>query len=487
MIEVSSSTDSPDQRVKSDASREPRDIQGLSENTAPVENASEAKPKPYIPQAHEQYGLLPFLCEHGGEVFSYPAELDYIDERVAEIEGETEDDKRKVTVHPFHAKSYDAYYQSLADLAEKYRSTNPDLAEDIELVIDIIQSMNVKEEWSIVRYVGDQFDGDPLAEMHDLTKGRCYYWPCSNAHPVYEGVIDNEETTSFLYPCDPDSWEIVEDPTGMAARALAGDADTVDAWRTELVSQADSFEAHMAELGAAPKHKRAPSVQDFIVHEDLADSEQDPVDFTCPGCGGDIHFEAWTLLNAKKDPELAQRLIQGTLSEFTCPNCGYMANLGHPCLYLDPDHNAFIYHVLDEQMAKAAEDMFFEQPEGRHCRIVSSRLQFQEKAAIFMANLDDRPMEILKTGIVGQSKLQGLVPEDDACEVYFSGLGGEGELLFDVEIGDDTFSSAIDKSGYDLFASDLGKSSMAGYDPFYIDRTWAHKAIDAFEAEGIAE
>ena len=442
-----------------------------------------AKPKPYIPAAHEEYGLLPYRREHGGEVFSYPAELDYIDKRIAEIEGDGETGERKVNVHPFKADSYDEYYGMLAELAEKYRPVDSELAEEIGLIIDIIKSMNVKEEWSIVRFVGDQFEGDSLADAHDLTKGRCYYWPCSKAHPVYEGVIDNEETTSYLYPCDPDSWEIVEDPTGMAARALAGDADTVEQWRVELSSDPDSFEAGMAEMGLVPKHKAAPSIQDFEEQEDLSDSEQDPVDFNCPDCGKPIHFEAWTLLNAQKDPEAAQRLIEGKLSEFTCPSCGYTTSLAHPCLYLDPEHNVFIYSVLDERMAGMAEEMFAEQPEGRRCRIVTSRFQLQDKAAIFMAGLDDRPMELLKTGLTGQAKLQGLVAEGEQCEVYFTGIGAEGELMFDIEIGDTTFTSSIDKGGYDLFASDLAKSSMADDDPLYVDREWAHRAIDAIAAK----
>lgn len=98
--------------------------------------AFEMKTDPYIPEQHLGYDLLPDLTASGGEVFSYPAELNEVDSMVIECE-----------------------------------------------------------------------------------------------NPVYEGVVDNEEFTSYMYPCDKDSWEIVEDPTGMAARALAGDADTIGVWR----------------------------------------------------------------------------------------------------------------------------------------------------------------------------------------------------------------------------------------------------------------
>ena len=37
---------------------------------------------------------------------------------------------------------------------------------------------------------------------------------------AYRGVIDDEEFTAYLYPTEPDLWEILEDPTGMAYRTL---------------------------------------------------------------------------------------------------------------------------------------------------------------------------------------------------------------------------------------------------------------------------
>lgn len=39
-------------------------------------------------------------------------------------------------------------------------------------------------------------------------------------NPRYEGVIDEEEYTSYLYPTDSYLWEIAEDPTGIAYRTI---------------------------------------------------------------------------------------------------------------------------------------------------------------------------------------------------------------------------------------------------------------------------
>ncbi len=190
----------------------------------------EMKTGPYIPKQHLGYGLLPDLTASGGEVFSYPTELSEIDSMVNECEGDERDERgyRVSQIMPYGFGSYAEYFGLLATLAGRYRESNPDVAEAIESLSAKMKLMNVKEDWSVVRYVGSQFDDDAIPH---LTKGRCYYWPCSRENPVYEGVVDNEEFTSYMYPCDKDSWEILEDPTGMAARALAGDADTIGVWK----------------------------------------------------------------------------------------------------------------------------------------------------------------------------------------------------------------------------------------------------------------
>lgn len=181
---------------------------------------------PYIPPEHEQYDLLPYRRANGGEVFSYPAELNAVEDMLFEREFPNGSDSRTAQLIPYGMASYAEYFDLLASIKNKYRETDPELADALGWLAEAVKRMNVKEEWSVVRYVGDECTDS----MTTLTKGRCYYWPCSREHPVYEGVIDDEEFTSYLYPCDPTSWEIVLDPMGMAARALSGEAETVSSW-----------------------------------------------------------------------------------------------------------------------------------------------------------------------------------------------------------------------------------------------------------------
>lgn len=183
---------------------------------------------PYIPKQHAKYGLLPYCREHGGEVFSYPGLLNEVDDKLIKIRQPNlaEGEVPASVIMPYGFDSYEEYYSLLGRLEEECEDEQ--LVTSIENLLVIMQAMNVKEDWSVVRFIGDQETG-----MTGLTKGRYYYWPCRKDMPKYEGVVDDEEFTSYLYPCDPDAWEIAEDPTGMAARALAGDNDSVSFWKLE--------------------------------------------------------------------------------------------------------------------------------------------------------------------------------------------------------------------------------------------------------------
>lgn len=184
-----------------------------------------------IPEKHKGFGLLPRSVEGFKEVFSYPLSLiEEIEGMLFELKGVAEDPEygRPSPLIPYGKEFYEAYQAEIEVYLEKYAEY--EVAGLLKLLSSEIRKMNVKEDWSVVRYVGQQFDGDDLAP---LMSGRCYYWPCSRENPVYTGVIDDEEFTTYLYLCDSESWEIVDDPMGMAARALAGEADTVSAWRIE--------------------------------------------------------------------------------------------------------------------------------------------------------------------------------------------------------------------------------------------------------------
>ncbi len=436
---------------------------------------------PYIPEWHAGYGLLPSSTADGDEVFAYPCELDALDELIREKEGV--DDEKHIRLLPYRYKSYSEYFSTLRECEERYRESDPELAKTIDTVIELVKAANHKEYWSVVRYTGTHNTG-----FLGLTQGRCYYWPCSPEHPEYEGVIDDEEFTSYLYPCDPSSWEIVEDPTGMAHRALAGEADTVDSWCM------DNELANWTEDNKVTA-KRKGSYSMLPEESPWGESERDHVDFPCPECGATIGFDAWTKINASEDAYLIDKVIDGSFCEFTCPSCGYQAHLAHPCLYLDPDYRACIYLVANEHMRAMADEMFSglaedegnSGPSGNLRRIVFSREELAEKVAAIEAELDDRAIELLKLGIAGQALMSGAGAANEEYAVRFLGLE-EGSLSFVLEFeSGNRLRASIPLGAYNLFSNGLQKSSLASDQPFYVDRSWARNASEVLEAEGVMD
>lgn len=162
---------------------------------------------PYIPKSHEKYNLLPCCRKNGGEVFDYPSNLISKAEKMLSPEEH---------LTPYGYNSYDDYFAYIDKLIIKHQN-NSALTKTLEQVKVKVKEMNIKEDWSVLKYIGESDDS-----FLGLTHNKNYYWPTRKDNPVYCGVIDNEEFTSYLYPTEAHLWEILEDPTGMAYNTIYG-------------------------------------------------------------------------------------------------------------------------------------------------------------------------------------------------------------------------------------------------------------------------
>lgn len=156
---------------------------------------------PYIPNQHQHYNLLPRCSAQGGEVFSYPSAL------IESIEALLPAGESLI---PYGYSSYAEYDAQIEAYHKLYALDNPPLETLLNQLKTEIKERNVKEDWTVVRFLGDSTDS-----FLGLTHGQCYYWPCSKGHPTYEGVIDDEEFTSYLYSTSKNLWEVLEDPLGI--------------------------------------------------------------------------------------------------------------------------------------------------------------------------------------------------------------------------------------------------------------------------------
>lgn len=438
-----------------------------------------------IPKEHLQYSVLPSCRANGGEVFQCPGELDEVEELLWKAEASTSknDSKgRTCLIMPHGYKCYEDYYDVLRSYSEKHKGT--ELGQRLLGLIDRTKALNVKEEWSIARYLGSDYDDDPESLAASLTKGQCYYWPCSVENPRYNGVIDDEEFTSYLYPCDKDCWEVLVDPTGMARRALDGEVDTVSSWKLEFAE--DPKLKWMIAQGVRIKEQR---MAEKYHRDGWNNSDIDPIELTCPNCGTSYEHPAWTLLNAEEFPSAAERLFEGTLFETQCPSCHETFGVPHPCLYLDPKNNVCIYSVVNERMRAGVVEMFAsldtdaDGPKPLR-RIVTSRDALREKAIAFHLGMDDRIIELLKFGIRGQAKMKGLLPVDADCDVWLVGTEGD-QMLMTIKTDKRKLKSLMPMGAYELYRDAFGESSFVGEQPYFVDGIWAEKVLDAISEEGL--
>lgn len=125
-------------------------------------------------------------------------------------------------------------------------------------------------------------------------------------------------------------------------------------------------------------------------------------DVGCPKCGAAVETQMWPEINAEENPDLRERILEETLFDWTCPECGYVARFLYPCLYHDPGRSFMIYMAPGGCEFHTAEtDEKFPQLMGIKKRVVASVEELKEKILIFEAGLDDYAVELVKLALEG--------------------------------------------------------------------------------------
>ena len=126
---------------------------------------------------------------------------------------------------------------------------------------------------------------------------------------------------------------------------------------------------------------------------------------TCPKCGKESSFTVWESVNRMLDPDAAEAVIDGSLFDFQCPNCGYKTRFYYPMLYHDMENGVMVFFVEKGNLEEGVKHItqFKEMPmPGKHLlksvryRVVDDINDLREKAVIFKSQLDDRVIEIMK-------------------------------------------------------------------------------------------
>jgi hypothetical protein len=180
---------------------------------------------PYIPETHKKYNLLPKLHETGGDITFFPA---ITEEQYDEIRDFIEADMDFDYPYKFTISEMLNVFDGW--IAE-YGTENGKLNKAGELFTAWkarVRDWNNKENWSIVRYVGESTPSRD--DGFELMHGRYYYVPdktwgldeSNRQDDALEGLTNTEQNNYFwtISKRNCADWEIVEDPTGMVTKVL---------------------------------------------------------------------------------------------------------------------------------------------------------------------------------------------------------------------------------------------------------------------------
>ncbi|MGM9739983.1 MAG: CpXC domain-containing protein [Candidatus Cryptobacteroides sp.] len=130
----------------------------------------------------------------------------------------------------------------------------------------------------------------------------------------------------------------------------------------------------------------------------------------CSSCGNENIIDIYQTINVRENPELKEKVKDGSAFLWQCPHCGQLNLAVFQTLYHDPDERLMILllpdgsipdadrEIIEKKMAVIAEQLVSEgaDMEGYVLRIVPDVGSLIEKVNIHDAGLDDVVMEMCK-------------------------------------------------------------------------------------------
>lgn len=143
---------------------------------------------------------------------------------------------------------------------------------------------------------------------------------------------------------------------------------------------------------------------------------------TCNKCGHEFPIEIYESVNVTFDKDLKERVINKSIFEFTCPECGEFHRVIYPFLYVDMEKMFMVYladaetnlnDLRDQQIIQATDYLH-----NYKCRAVLDMHELSEKILINELGLNDKVVEVLKLFAVTQSDID----RKELRNTFFSGL-----------------------------------------------------------------
>lgn len=203
----------------------------------------------------------------------------------------------------------------------------------------------------------------------------------------------------------------------------------------------------------------------------------------CPKCNHENEMRIFKTVNATTDPQFRENLLNGSLFNFKCVDCGYEAVMKYPLLYNDMKNRLMVYYIPDndrtELVDKELEEEYAEIGAITR-RLAGSFNTVKEKIHIFESGLDDRAIELTKLAV---SEIVAKKTEDNINQGFFSIYNRDKKIIgFTFFVGENneqyvqtTRLEIYEKSADIVKAVDGESTDSTAF--LTIDRAWAENVL----------
>lgn len=156
----------------------------------------------------------------------------------------------------------------------------------------------------------------------------------------------------------------------------------------------------------------------------------------CSKCGRPQLFRVYRSINVAENPELKEKVRDGSLFVWECPDCGQVNLAKYESLYHDPASKIMIWLLPSDDIEKSEIEAITRHAKAMGdytLRRVSDISSLMEKVLVFDSGLDDLTLEMCK--YVTRVEMASKAGEDKALEImklpmHFYRLVEEGEQKY---------------------------------------------------------
>ena len=207
------------------------------------------------------------------------------------------------------------------------------------------------------------------------------------------------------------------------------------------------------------------------------------IHYRCEQCGKLHMAQVYEGVDVAKEPQFRSRVMDASIFDFACPDCGYVNGIIYPFVYHDPDRR-FLIRLIDqtvtgdpftslfdteEETDAAIKGVVEDMKQRYRFRVVRTPNDLMEKIAIFEAGYDDRVIELMKIFLLSSRN------DSSILHLYFAPTDDGPVFLMEIEAGF-TGSIPLEETLYDSIAAKT-QEAMNPADT-EIDSLWASKFFD---------